>query len=826
MKCIFTVAGLDCNEEVTALRGTVGRLPGVTALEFDLIQARMTVEHDPEQPPVEAIIRAAAAAGLKAQEFTGESCATGVCAVEPAQRGFDPRLPLTLLSAALMAVAFTVESFLAGGAVKALHEHYFIWQRGIHPAVPALYAASIVCALWLVAPKAWLSLKHLRPDMNLLMVTAITGAVLIGEWLEAASVALLFAVSLLLESWSVGRARRAIAALTGLSPTTARVQHADGSWVVQPAAQVQLGAIARVFPGEKIPLDGVVTGGATSVNQAPITGESVPVEKGVGDEVFAGTINNEGAFEFRVTRAARDTTLARIIHLVEEARSRKAPSEQWVERFARYYTPAMMAVALAFAVIPPLLFHGEWLRWIYFGLVVLVIACPCALVISTPVSIVAGLTSAARQGVLIKGGVYLEAPSQLAVVAFDKTGTLTYGRPVVKLIVPANDHTEEELLARAAALESFSEHPIAKAILAAAQERGVQPLPAESFRAVQGLGAEALVDGRPFWVGSHRYMEERGNETPELCAMASEFEALGHTVVAVGNDNHVCGLIAVSDTVRSESAEAVRGLRAAGVKRVAVLSGDHHGTVHAVAEEAGVDEFYANLLPQDKVALVQEMVAKYGRVGMVGDGINDAPALAAATVGIAMGAAGSDAAVETADIALMSDDLTRLPWLVRHSRRTVGMVKQNIAFSLASKLAVMLLALVGLATLWMAIAADIGVTLLVVFNSLRLLGGRAGIAPEPAAAESALTGATEEDRHCGCEEEAGMEKLNFRIEGMTCNHCAMAVEAALKAVKGVEKARVDLETAQAVVEGHRLDAGALAAAVASAGYRATLLGDA
>lgn len=825
MKTIFTVAGLDCHEEVTALRGSVGRLPGVTALEFDLFQARMTVEHDPAQAPPDAIIRAAASGGLQAQELTDEICATGVCAVEPPPRGIDPRLPLTIISALLLAIAFVVESFLAGGAVKALHEHYFIWQLGFHPAVLALYGASIVCALWLVAPKAWLSLKHLRPDMNLLMVTAIVGAVLIGEWLEAASVALLFAVSLLLESWSVGRARRAIAALTGLSPTTARVQQPDGSWTVQPAVEALRDALVRVLPGEKIPLDGVVTNGATSVNQAPITGESAPVEKGAGAEVFAGTINNEGAFDFRVTKAAPDTTLARIIHLVEEARSRKAPSEQWVERFALYYTPAMMALAAAFALIPPLLFHGEWLRWIYFGLVVLVIACPCALVISTPVSIVAGLTAAARHGVLIKGGVYLEASSQLAVVAFDKTGTLTYGQPVVTLIVPANDHTEDELLARAAALESFSEHPIAQAILAAARERGVQPLAAENFRAVQGLGAEAIVDGRPFWVGSHRYMEERGKETPDICAMASEFEALGQMVVAVGNDDHVCGLIAVADTVRADAAQAVRGLREAGVKRIALLSGDHHGTVHAVADEAGVDEYHANLLSEDKVALVQELVAKHGRVGMVGDGINDAPALAAATVGIAMGAAGSDAAVETADIALMSDDLTRLPWLVRHSRRTVGMVKQNIAFALAFKFAVMLLALGGLATLWMAIAADMGVTLLVVLNSLRLLGGGADNVPLAPASESAPDAGTKTRGCFDCEEDIDMEKRFFKIEGMTCNHCAMAVEKALKAVDGVAKAWVDLESAQAVVEGAGLDVHDLIAAVEAAGYHARLIED-
>ena len=482
----------------------------------------------------------------------------------------------------------------------------------------------------------------------------------------------------------------------------------------------RLGATILVRPGERIPLDGIVTKGRTSVNQAPITGESMPVAKEEGAEVFAGTINEDGAIEFKSTKPAADTTLARIIRMVEQAQSRRAPVEQWVEKFARYYTPAMIAVAFLVAVVPPM-FGGQWGRWFYEALVMLVIACPCALVISTPVSIVAALTAAARAGVLIKGGAFLEAAGRVKVFALDKTGTLTKGLPEVQEIVPLNGHTRDELLARAAALEAHSEHPLAAAVLKKARLENVQPLDAEDFRALKGRGAEAMIEGRLFWVGSHRLLHEKGVEESEIHAHAQRMEDAGHSVVVVGSDRHVCGLISVADSIRPEASDLVRQLKAAGVRHVAMLTGDNQGTADAVGGAVGVDDVRAELLPEDKMLAIQEIEQSHGPVAMVGDGVNDAPALATATIGIAMGAAGTDAAVETADIALMSDDLARLPWLVRHARRSLRIVRQNIIFALGVKAAFMALALAQVATLWMAIAADMGASLVVIFNALRLL---------------------------------------------------------------------------------------------------------
>jgi Cd2+/Zn2+-exporting ATPase len=402
--------------------------------------------------------------------------------------------------------------------------------------------------------------------------------------------------------------------------------------------------------------------------------------------------------------------------------------ERSVDMFARYYTPVMMGVAIGMVLIPPLVFAGSWVEWLYRGLVVLVIACPCALVISTPVSIVSGLTSAARNGVLIKGGMFLEAPAGLQAIAMDKTGTLTHGHPEVQEIVPFAGHTQKELLEIAATLEARSEHPLARAILRRAEAEGITPRPAENFQALKGKGARAQIDGQSFWIGSHRLMEEMGEETPDVHERAAQFEKAGSSVVAIGNDEHVCGLISIADRVRKESPEIVRSLKELGIRRTAMLTGDNEGTARVVAGCIGVDDFGAELLPEDKVERVRSLVREHGTVAMVGDGVNDAPAMAAATFGIAMGAAGSDAAIETADIALMSDDLSKIPWLIRHSRRTLRIIKQNITFALGVKLLFMALAVFGLATLWMAIAADMGASLLVISNGMRLLRGGARVA--------------------------------------------------------------------------------------------------
>jgi Cd2+/Zn2+-exporting ATPase len=714
----FKIRGMDCAEEVAVLKREVGPLVGgEDRLSFDILNGRMAVAPGPVEVSPEAVMKAVARTGMRAEVWRqGEQVAD--------QGRFWQRRGRTILTTAsglFGLLGFLTHAWAEGGFLAAFGTEGAGVVHHVPLAAKTLYALSILAGVWYFLPKAWYATQRLRPDMNLLMTVAVVGAVAINEWFEAATVAFLFAVSLALESWSVGRARRAIAALMDLSPPTARLRHADGREEQIAPEQVPVGAVLVVMPGERFPLDGRVFRGTSHVNQAPITGESEPVTKQAGDEVFAGTINGDGALEVECTKAAQDTTLAHIIRMVGEAQSRRAPSEQWVERFARVYTPAVMGLALAVLLVPPLVFGGAWKEWLYSSLVLLVIACPCALVISTPVSIVAALAASARQGVLIKGGIYVEAPARLKAIAFDKTGTLTEGKPAVAEVVPLNGHDNREVLERAAAMEVRSDHPLARAIVAYAQERGIQPAPAEDFQIVQGKGATARFDGRQFWLGSHRYLEERGQETEDVHHRLEAMSGAGRTVVVVGNEEHVCGLIALADNVRPQARQTLQELRRAGVEHLIMLTGDNQPTAQAIAQETGVDEFRAELLPADKVTAVEALVARYGSVAMVGDGVNDAPALGRATVGIAMGAAGSDAAIETADIALMSDDLSRLPWLIRHSRRTLAVIRQNIAFSLAVKALFVVLTFVGFASLWAAIAADMGASLLVIFNGLRLL---------------------------------------------------------------------------------------------------------
>lgn len=719
----YKINGLDCAEEISALKATVGRLPGIQDLDFNLLNGTMTVQCVPGQMDNEAIHHAIRQAGLSGEDVDESGSDAAAPLGETGWRRHR-RTVFCWLSGAFVLSGFLTHAFLHANWLHALTGGEGMEHHEFPVVVMLLYGAAVVTGGWLVAPKAWAALRHLRADMNLLMAIAVIGAIVIGQWFEAGTVSFLFALSLLLESWSVNRARRAIHALVALTPPTARcLDPHSGTVVEHPVAHVGVGTTVLVRPGERIPLDGTVTKGRTAVNQAPITGESLPVAKAPGDDVFAGTINEAGAIELTTTKAAADTTLSRIIRMVEQAQARRAPVEQWVERFARVYTPAMIVVALAVAVIPPLC-GGAWARWFYEALVMLVIACPCALVISTPVSIVAGLTAAARMGVLIKGGAFLEAAARVRVFALDKTGTLTRGVPEVQEVIPLDGHTRAELLARAAAIESHSAHPLARAILNKARQEQVEPLAAESFLVLKGRGAEAVIDGRLFWVGSHRFLHDRGVEESEIHDHAHRLEDAGHSVIAVGNERHVCGVISVADAVRPEAPELVRQLKVVGIRHVVMLTGDNQGTAAAVGRAVGVDEVRAELLPEDKMKAVQDVAQRHGAVAMVGDGINDAPALATATIGIAMGAAGSDAAVETADIALMSDDLAHLPWLVNHAHRALGIIRQNIAFALGAKAVFMALALAQMATLWMAIAADMGVSLLVIFNALRLLNGK------------------------------------------------------------------------------------------------------
>lgn len=716
---VLRVKGMDCAEEVTALKRDLSPLVGGESfLSFDLLNSRLVVRKAKDEVDLASILGAINRLGMSATLWQSDGS-------DQSKRDnwlkLHMRGVLTAISALLIILAIGLHAYWHGSIGDALlagdggERHVFPWP------VALMYALSVVAGAWFVFPKAWMSAKRFRPDMNLLMTIAVFGAIGLGEWLEAASVTFLFSLSLLLESWSVERARRATKALLDLAPPVARLLFPDGKEKMVAVGDVEMGARFLIKPGERVPLDGLVKDGSSEVNQAPITGESLPVSKKPGEQVFAGTINGNGALEVECNKTADHSVLASIIRLVGEAHQKRAPSEQWVERFAHIYTPTVLVLALGVLLVPPLLMQGAWTEWFYRALVLLVIACPCALVISTPVSIVAALTAAARNGVLVKGGKYMELPAKLRAVAFDKTGTLTRGELSVSQVIPMNEHSEEQLLAIAAAIESRSEHPIARAIVSYANQRGVSFRSASQYETVQGKGAKARIDDELYWLGSHRFLEEQHQETTDVHDNLEELAQKGFTVIAVGNRTHVCGFIAVSDTLRAEARTIVSDLRSEGILSVSMLTGDNIGTARTIAAKVGVDEYFAELLPKDKVEKVAALVEKHGTVAMVGDGVNDAPALARATIGIAMGAAGSDAAIESADIALMTDDIARIPWLIHHSRRTLATVRVNIGFSIAVKMAFMVLTFVGYSSLWAAIAADMGASLLVIFNALRLL---------------------------------------------------------------------------------------------------------
>lgn len=700
----FRIEGMDCAEEVALLNRELVPLVGEEALRFDLLNAKLTVNLSTSSSSSAEIEAAIARSGLKAipweQKLRSE---------QPSFFAANLRTLLTSISGVAGLSGYLIESSNAGESMATT------WFARL------LYAIAIASGCGMVFPKAWRSLITLRPDMNLLMTVAVIGAACIGEWSEGATVAFLFSLSLLLESWSVSRARNAIGKLMNLSPPRAILKQADGQTNEVSPEEVPVGSVVVVRPGEKLPLDGKVVSGSSSINQASITGESVPVEKRINDSVFAGTVNGDGLLEIETTRLVEDTTLAKIIRMVGDAQSQRAPSEKWVEKFAAIYTPLVMLASISVLCIPPLLLQANWNESLYRALVLLVIACPCALVISTPVSIVAALASAARHGVLIKGGLFVEIPARLRAIALDKTGTLTEGKPSVVQLVPLNGHDEQELLHRAGGLERGSTHPLAQAIVAEALKRKADLPDVDQFEIIQGKGARGVIDGKLYWLGSHRYLEERGQETPEVHQQLEALQLEGRSIVVVGNDEHVCGFIALGDAIRTESVDTIAELHELGVKKVVMLTGDNTGTASAVARAVSIDEVKSELLPADKVDAVAKLVEQYGTVAMIGDGVNDAPALARATLGIAMGAVGSDAAIETADIALMSDELAKVPWLIRHSRRALQIIRQNIVFSLAVKAIFVLLTFTGYSTLWGAIAADTGASLLVVANGLRLL---------------------------------------------------------------------------------------------------------
>ncbi|PAK10196.1 copper-translocating P-type ATPase [Burkholderia ubonensis] len=698
VRSAFRIMQMDCPTEETLIRKKLGGMREVSALEFNLMQRMLTVEH---APGAQAVIAGAIRTLGMTPEAASADAPPSPARAEPAK----PWWPLAL--AGVAAIASEAASW-----------------AGLPSWLAAVLALGAVLACGITTyKKGWIALRNGNLNINALMSIAVTGAMAIGQWPEAAMVMVLFTIAELIEAKSLDRARNAIQGLMRLAPDTATVRDADGSWRTVEAAQVALGAVVRVKPGERIGLDGEVVDGRSTVNQAPITGESLPVEKTAGDTVFAGTINESGSFEYRVTAVASNTTLARIIHAVEEAQGAKAPTQRFVDQFARVYTPIVFAIALLVAVAPPLVTGGAWHEWIYRALVLLVIACPCALVISTPVTIVSGLAAAARRGILVKGGVYLEEGRKLAWLALDKTGTITHGKPVqTNFVLRAADVDAARVRHLAASLAARSDHPVSQAIAAAARAKGAAPFAdVQDFEALVGRGVRGAIDGARYWLGNHRLVEELARCSPALEAQLDALEREGKSVVMLIDETRVLGVFAVADTIKDTSRAAIAELHALGI-RTAMLTGDNPHTAQAIARQAGIDDARGNQLPEDKLAAVEELATSgAGAVGMVGDGINDAPALARADIGFAMGAMGTDAAIETADVALMDDDLRKIPAFVRLSRATHRVLVQNIGFALGVKLVFLGLTVAGLGTMWMAVFADAGASLIVVGNGLRLL---------------------------------------------------------------------------------------------------------
>ncbi len=697
---VLRIEQMDCPTEEALIRAKLAGIAGIHALAFNLLQRRLILSHAPAALP--AVLAALRALGFEAVIERADAS------------GSAPIVAPVITKSKWLLMAVSGIAALLAEAVQ------WTWAgSGTNAMVIALSLAAVLTGGLQTYKKGWIALKHRTLNINALMTVAVTGAMAIGQWPEAAMVMFLFALAELIETLSLDRARNAIRKLMAMAPETAMVRQADGSWREVPAKQVEIGDLVRVLPGERIALDGAVTTGASTVNQAPITGESLPVEKQPGDPVFAGSINAAGTFELRVTARADDSTLARIIHAVEAAQSSRAPMQRFVDRFARIYTPTVFALAVLVAVTPPLLMGAPWLEWIYRALVLLVIACPCALVISTPVTLVSGLAAAAHHGILIKGGAYLEVGHHLKALALDKTGTLSHGKPVVADFIPLAGADAIHTLQWAASLAARSDHPVSKAVAAYAQGRSTLLEPTE-VAALVGRGIKGQIDGHGFHLGNHRLVEELGVCSPQLEVQLDTLERQGKTAVLLVDETGVLALFAVADTLRATSRAAIDELTQLGVHTV-MLTGDNAHTAQAIAAQVNIDDVRAELLPEDKLAAIDALAARYGTVGMVGDGINDAPALAKATIGFAMGAAGSDTALETADVALMDDDLRKLPAFIRLSRRTVAVLRQNITLALGIKAVFLVLALMGHATLWMAVFADMGASLLVVFNGLRLL---------------------------------------------------------------------------------------------------------
>ncbi|WP_442907460.1 heavy metal translocating P-type ATPase [Hydrogenophaga sp. BPS33] len=706
----FRIPTMDCTVEESEIRRLVEPIAGIRGLHFRLNQRTLRI--DGAEDAVTAALTAIRKAGFAPETVTAPTAAGA--ATDDHGHGHDhdhthdhaPGGGYARYAAAL------VFATLAEG-ISYFAPETMVWK--------ALGMAVAAAAIWLAGLETYTkglnALRHGKLNINALMSVAVTGAFIIGQWPEAAMVMALYAIAELIEARAVDRARNAIKGLVDLAPDDAEILQPDGSWNRVKATEVALNAIARVKPGERVAFDGVVTKGNSSINQAPVTGESIPVDKEPGSQVFAGTINENGELEFRVTAASSNSTLARIIHAVEEAQGTRAPTQRFVDRFAAIYTPAVFAMALAVAVLPPLLLDWEWLTAIYKALVLLVIACPCALVISTPVTVVSGLAAAARRGILIKGGTYLEDARLLKAVALDKTGTLTEGKPKLVAFKAWGQTDEGQARRWAKSLAARSDHPVSKSIAA-----GIEGVAAdvERFTALLGRGVEGAVDGKAMVLGNHRLIRERNQSNEQLDAELMAHEAQGRTVTLLADDTGVLGLFAVADTIKASSVAAVAQLKQLGVTPV-MLTGDNTATAQAVARESGIDDARGGLLPEDKLSAIKEMRERYGPTAMTGDGINDAPALAQADIGFAMGGAGTDTAMEAADVVIMNDNLGRIAETIQLSRRTHAILWQNISLALAIKAVFFVLAVFGSATMWMAVFADMGASLLVVGNGLRLL---------------------------------------------------------------------------------------------------------
>jgi len=702
-RAVFRIEKMDCPTEEGLIRKALQGLPGVLALDFNLMQRTLKVSHAlPDPKPIADAIAALDMAPLLLSP--ADSHRPRPAATAPA---VSRRQWILAAVAGVSAIGSEAVAYVTGDETSA--------------AVAALVIIAVLTGGLHTLRKGWTALKSFTLNINLLMTVAVIGAVLIGEWPEGAVVIWLFGLAEMIEAMSLDRARNSIRDLMALAPETATVRQADGSWLEMPAQDVAVGATVRVKPGERIALDGAVEAGQSWVNQAPITGESMPVEKRRGDPVYAGSINERGVLELRVDAPKGATMLDRIARAVQEAQGQRAPTQRFVDQFARVYTPIVFAIALLVALVPPLAFGAPWFDWVYKALVLLVIACPCALVISTPVTVVSGLAAAARRGILVKGGLYLEQGRRLKSVALDKTGTITHGRPSLTDVIPVNGAAPDEALRIAASLDALSEHPVAAAIVAG---YGAKPhATVTGFEALTGRGVRGEIEGETYYIGNHRLMEEIGVCTPRLEETLDRLEAEAKTAVVLATPRAPLAVLAVADTLRDHSREAVAALKGLGVTPV-MLTGDNVKTARAIARQVGIAEVRAELLPEEKLAAITALHER-GPVGMAGDGVNDAPALAKANIGFAMGAAGTDTAIETADVALMDDDLRKLPEFIALSRRTSAVLWQNIVFAIGVKAVFFALTFTGYASLWLAVFADMGASLIVVANGLRLLRSRA-----------------------------------------------------------------------------------------------------